>query len=415
MRISDRNVQQSFLNHLTSLRSSMGEVQRKIITQKKVNKPSDSPLGSGKIIGFNERLKSITSFKKNIENGIAFTNYSISALEGIQNQTQMMMVDAVNLKNPTNATSVQDYAQKFNNYLDTIVNLANSQFEGQYLFAGTDYSVKPYEISASGQSVNVNSSDISGEKAIKTTNSTVQKINITGEELFGSVLKYTGNFNNSDAVGTSKSFSQKIYDGNGHEYSIEMTFLKTGDNNYSIATGVKDAGDNIIFTGNNSISFNAATGKIIGLDGTTSKKININIASADLNFTFDVNGLIESGKATAVNSSMDVAGNIFETIIKIKENLKNGVMPNDNQMNLLNGFNQHFLNKISELGNIQNNLNSASNLLQREEMEVTDLLSKENDLDMAEYAIELQNYQNALEVSYKISSIMLPKSLLDYI
>jgi flagellar hook-associated protein 3 len=393
----------------------MGEVQNKIITQKKVNKPSDSPLGSGKIINFNERLTSISSFQKNIENGLAFTNYSVSALEGIHEQTHSMLVDVVSLKNPTNSTSTQDYVQKLTNYLDTIVNLANSEFQGQYLFAGTDYSVKPYEISADGQSVVINSSNLGGEKSIKTSNNTLQKINITGEELFNSAIKYTGNFNSADAVGTAKTFSQKIFDGDGNEFTIEMEFTKSAANTYTLNTGVKDSTDNVVYSGTNSLGFNPATGKITGLDGTTAQKLQVSVPGKNLDFTFDVSGLMESNKATTVNSSMNLNGNIFNTIISIRENLKNGNMPNDNQLDLLNGFSQHFLNKVSELGNIQNNLTSASELLSREETEVTSLLSQENDVDMAEYAIELQNYQNALEVSYKISSIMLPKSLLDYI
>jgi flagellin-like hook-associated protein FlgL len=70
---------------------------------------------------------------------------------------------------------------------------------------------------------------------------------------------------------------------------------------------------------------------------------------------------------------------------------------------------------MSEAGNIQNRLEDTQNMLQSQDLETRELLSKEKDVDMAAALIQLQNEQYSLELSYKVSSMILPMSLLDYL
>jgi flagellin-like hook-associated protein FlgL len=66
-------------------------------------------------------------------------------------------------------------------------------------------------------------------------------------------------------------------------------------------------------------------------------------------------------------------------------------------------------------GGISNKLQATEDILFNREIETLELLSLEKDVDMERAIIDLQTAQYTLDVSYHISSMILPKSLLDYL
>ena len=107
--------------------------------------------------------------------------------------------------------------------------------------------------------------------------------------------------------------------------------------------------------------------------------------------------------------------NIFNTLLDIKENLANGQLPNSEQLAILDGFNNHILDKISSAGDISRRLDNTMQLLDSQELELKDLQSKERDVDIMKAMVELESQQFNLNLGYKISSMILPKSLMDFL
>ena len=62
----------------------------------------------------------------------------------------------------------------------------------------------------------------------------------------------------------------------------------------------------------------------------------------------------------------------------------------------------------------QINLQSTEEILINKEVELSGLISLEKDVDVAQALLELESAQYTLDISYKISSMILPKSLMDF-
>ena len=62
-----------------------------------------------------------------------------------------------------------------------------------------------------------------------------------------------------------------------------------------------------------------------------------------------------------------------------------------------------------------NKLESTNDLLTNQTIELQELLSKEKDVDLAEAIMQMNNTQFNLDMGYKISSMILPKSLMDFL
>lgn len=112
----------------------------------------------------------------------------------------------------------------------------------------------------------------------------------------------------------------------------------------------------------------------------------------------------------------DIDGtDIFNKLIEIRDNLKNGIKPTDDDVKIIEDFSTGIRNHLSEVGNISNKLEDSQTILNNQILNIEELISKESDVDLAAATIDLQNYDYSLQLSYKMSSMFLSRSLLDYI
>ncbi len=298
MRITDSLLQTTFLSNLNNTKNSLSKVQQQLTTQKKINVVSDSPSGSARVMRLTGQLQDINAYIENINNGKTFLQSSINAMEGMQTEIQSILVDFTAIKNAITDDSLPSFGEKLESALDSIIDRANSKFAGKYLFGGTDNSQEPYGYNATPPpNIEQTIADSSGEVKVKISSTISQKINVTGDELFGTI------------------------------------------------------------------------------DGT----------------------------------------DVLNTLYDIKENLKLGVRPSEAEIQVVEDFNEKIISVMASAGNNLNRMDNTLEILSGQELELRDIISKEQDVDIAQSVIEMENQQFALDVAYKTSSMILPKSLLDFL
>ena len=298
MRITDRLLQNSYLYNLGTNKNSMTKIQEQLTTQSKINRPSDSPLGTNRLLRLNNEMQDISTYLDNVTNSYATVDSTINAMNGIQKNIQSTLVNLTAVNDATVGTDLDSFADQLQVYLDSIVEFANTKFNGKYLFGGTDNSQQPYGKNlVPPPDYMQNTVDTSGEQKVKISSSISQKINITGDELFGTI------------------------------------------------------------------------------DGT----------------------------------------DLFNRLSDIITNLRNGNKPTAAEVQEIETFNKQVLDKLSVAGNIKNRLTDTEELLKTQQLNVEELISKEKDVDMARAIVDYENQQYNLDVTYKVSSMILPKSLLDYL
>ena len=298
MRVTDRLLQNSYLYNLNTNKTTMTKTQEQLTTQSKINRPSDSPLGTNRLLRLNNERQDISTYLDNVTNSFANVDATINSMDGIQTRLQSVLVNLTSVNNATIDGDLNSFADQLQVSLDAIVEFANTQFNGKYLFSGTDNSQIPYGKNGTPPPEYIqNTTDVSGEQKVKISANISQKINITGSELFGTI------------------------------------------------------------------------------DGT----------------------------------------DIFNKLNDIIVNLRTGVKPTSAEVKEMEDFQSKMLNKLSVAGNIKNRLTDTEELLKTQQMNVEALISKERDVDMARAIVDYENQQFNLDLTYRVSSMILPKSLLDYL
>ena len=414
MRITDRQINDSYLYNLRNNTTEVRKLQTKLATGKKINSPSDNPLSSSRLIKLNGQLDKLHTYKSNTDYGLSFVQNTTTAMNNIESEVSGLLVSFSEMNNAANS-NLDEYSNKLDSVFESILQTANSKYNGRYLFGGTDHSTVPFEYNSSTGMVDIKSSAPGGTQKIRISKNLEQKINTTGEELFVPEIKLGGKLSLSMASGDSAVQSMKIFNADGNEYNFSVTTTKSADDEFDITYSIKNDAGTEVYNNSQSLKFSNLSGMLQEVDGALPQKLMVDVSDNKIQFQINLNDLKESTDTTSLYHSGNEGVNVLNTIASVKEALKSGTKPNAKQFDILKDFQNHLLGKIADAGNTMNNLDNTTTMLDEQDVEVRDLISRENDVDVASAIIELQDRQYNLDLSYKISSMILPKSLLDYL
>jgi flagellar hook-associated protein 3 FlgL len=417
-RISDLSYTSTYLNNLNLLKNQLSQLNTQISTGKKINKPSDSPTGTSQILRMNNQISQIDTYSNNIQNSLSFVNETTFAMESVQSEVVNVLTNLTSLGNAANDSNLNTFADQIDLSLQSIINSANSEYDGKYLFSGTDQSGKPYGMTADGKSVEVKLNDVSGEQNVRISPNILQKVNMSGQEVFGTIVTQNGSIDVNNNAGDTVTNQQAIYDAGGNQYTLNLMYTKTGANTYSLNYDILDSTNTSIYStppASKTVVFDSSTGSMKSLDGSSSLSFNITDPSKKINFSLDLSPLEEKNSASSVSLSANQKNDIFNTLIIIRDNLRNGIKPTDEQVQTVKDFSSKIVSKLSENGNVVNQLNDTSDLITNQQTNIQELLSNKQDVDVAKAVTDLQNMNYVLDMNYKLASMFLPKSILDYL
>ncbi len=415
MRITESMMSNYYIGSINQLKSKIALLQRRISSGVMIEKPSDSPVGTVKVIRNNDQINQIDTYLKNIQSGLSFLNQTTFALQSIQDEVVNVVGKLEELNNPINQQNMSLYADMIENSLKLMVDVANSKADGKYIFGGTDQSGKPFVYSSGEQTIEQNTK-IRGFNTVRISQGIQQRINITGLEIFSTIITADGTLDRNSAIGNIVTQSRNIYDNSGNQYSLQVNIQKTNNNQYELTYSITDSNSNTIYNSPSpfQLVFNSTTGALETIDGNAPSVINVNVPSNKINFNLDLNQLREADTdQVLLNANQDI--DIFNQLKIIIENLRDGIPPTEEQRAAVNAFNSKVIGKLSEIGNIVNQFTTIESMLTQQNLDLEENNSQVNGVDVAKAIIELQNQDYLLQLSQKLAATILPKSLLDYL
>ena len=418
MRISDSMLSSSYLQNINRSRERIESLQRKIATGNRIEKPSDSPVGASRIMRLSNQISRSDTYLNNIANSLDFLNDTTISLESLQNETLGISEKLVQVTNDSNAGNFDSFADQIDLTLKNMLNLANTESQGKFIFGGTDFSAQPFGTTSDGLSIEVKAKDLSGENFVKTAPNITQKININGAEIFSTAVKQLGNLDVNAAVGDVVSASSQIYNAEGSQFNLNTTYTKTAANTYSLSYDIIDGGGASVFAAAPAVKtlvFNSANGSLESVNGQTDFTFNIKSSGNKIDFNFELTSLSQQNAVSAVSFSANQKMDIFNTLIAIRDNLRNGIKPTIDQTDAVRDFNSRLLDKITEAGNIIRQMTDLEEMHKNQKLYSEELIAKEKEVDIPQAIIDLQNEDYHLQMAYKVSAMILPKSLLNYL
>jgi flagellar hook-associated protein 3 FlgL len=147
MRITNNMISQQILSNLQRNFQSVATLQQVLSTGRKFRLPEDNPLGVAESLNLRQELAENRRYTRNIDQAETDLQLSETTLGTLTDRLQRARVLAVQASNATLPEEsrigvLQEIEQIFQDY----VQLANSNFEGRYLFSGDRTSTSPFEV-----------------------------------------------------------------------------------------------------------------------------------------------------------------------------------------------------------------------------------------------------------------------------
>jgi flagellar hook-associated protein 3 FlgL len=144
-RITGTMLTGSTLNDINSALAKLQRSSNELSSGRKILEPSDDPYGAGRSLDLQSQLDGLGSYTSSVKDGISWTQTAEGSLTNMGEAMQRVRQLLISAGNGTNSQAdLSNIATEVTQLTESIKQDANTQYAGQYVFAGTLTSTAPY-------------------------------------------------------------------------------------------------------------------------------------------------------------------------------------------------------------------------------------------------------------------------------
>lgn len=208
MRITNKLMADTVAQNLYRHTDRLMKTQETVSSGKRINRPSDDPIGMGKVLDYRTALSTIAQYGRNLGQAESWLTQTDSSLGEINTLVVRAKELAVYQATETANAQTRDIAAgEVANLYDQIVQLANSKVGNRYIFAGHQTAAAPFSRDA-GFNVTYHGDDgainvIVGENVTLQVNTAGDDALINGTNVFDVLRDLRNALDANDTAGIS--------------------------------------------------------------------------------------------------------------------------------------------------------------------------------------------------------------------
>ena len=414
MRVANSTMKNEMVNNLKTNYRNMQKIQKQMMTGKKTFVPSDNPINAINSIYSRIRINQINQYEKNISDSKSMINVihdKISSTVNILQRVREISVQAANgiyTREDRQAMGIE-----VEELMKEAISLANSQFEDQYVFAGSKIRNKPfnaiYENSVEAGKEIISKIEYTGDKQIKEIEiNTGDKIKVS----FSGANLFWGTENVVVSLKDSRDFiaqQDSIIRIDNYEVKIDI-----GDNLQTVINKINELVPSVkafkeqLQNGNEVIGFSSSYPHQIIFEDIEGSKV-----LQDL-------GVITNSKNIAQNlhaNTLQKGGALFDILLRFRDSLiqNNSETIGTRDLADLSSSLDNILKKQAEISAIQSRLHIQENDFAVEKVHLIEKRSLNEDVDLAEASIQFSTIQNIHQIALQTAAKYIRPTLLDYL
>ncbi|HLP16654.1 MAG TPA: flagellar hook-associated protein FlgL [Bacteroidota bacterium] len=181
MRVTELNMVSSFLNSVTSSRAKIDKLNKQLSTQKRVNSMSDDPAAATSALRLKDKLTQNDQYQTNITFASSMLSTTVSSLDAASDL--IIRIDA-SLARATTATDLAPFANDMKQMFEELMQIANTNFNGKYIYGGTQTKDIPYTYDPVTNTVSMNPNGVAGSINLDVSPGIQESTNVSGAEVF---------------------------------------------------------------------------------------------------------------------------------------------------------------------------------------------------------------------------------------
>lgn len=192
LRVTSNMMNSQLLLNLNRNGRATNETQLQLSTGRKLNRPSDDPVGMTYSLRYRTELSANTQYQSNVDSALSWLDYNDTALDQVGSILTHLKELTVQASTSTNPQSALDAIKtEVEQLKEQLIDIGNSKLNGKYIFNGQQYDKKPYDFAKDGNNLSV-TTDVGdlltdqGNISFIVGESVQLPINVTGNTIFGS-------------------------------------------------------------------------------------------------------------------------------------------------------------------------------------------------------------------------------------
>jgi flagellar hook-associated protein 3 FlgL len=179
VRIADKMQYNQVQKNISKNRTDMSDLQNQAATQRRINKPSDDPLSTTRVLASRTEEKTNTQFTKNINQAKSFLEFTDQSLSELTELLVRAKELAISQSNDASAGSESRKmtAKEVEQIYNQSVQIANRKLGERYIFSGFKTQTKPFDITGEY-------SGDDGDLKIQTQKDHFLAVNLPGSTVF---------------------------------------------------------------------------------------------------------------------------------------------------------------------------------------------------------------------------------------
>jgi flagellar hook-associated protein 3 FlgL len=141
MRITNKMMADNITAQLSRQTEQMAKTQEQITNGKRINRPSDDPAGISSVLAYRKSIASLDQYSGNISRA----KDHIDTVDNVLGMVSDQLNDAKQIAYDTDPSQRAEMAQQVASIRDQVLQMANYQVDGQYLFSGDRTRTAPYD------------------------------------------------------------------------------------------------------------------------------------------------------------------------------------------------------------------------------------------------------------------------------
>lgn len=144
MRITNNTLSENIVRQIQQLGSQQAKLQTQVASGQRIFNPEDDPTAVGRVLGLESEQRRIAQYTRNADRAFEVSQASFSGLQQIKKVSDRATEIGTLGTGAISPAAAQAYASELDQLIEQTLQLANTKFRNDYLFAGTAVDAAPF-------------------------------------------------------------------------------------------------------------------------------------------------------------------------------------------------------------------------------------------------------------------------------
>lgn len=153
MRITNNTLSESIVRQIQQLGSQQAKLQTQVATGQRIFQPEDDPTAVGRVLGLESEQRQISQYVHNVDRALEVSQASFAGLQEIKKVSDRATEIGTLGAGMISPDAGRAYASELDQLIEQTLQLTNTRFRNDYLYAGTKVDAPPFTATRVGGQV----------------------------------------------------------------------------------------------------------------------------------------------------------------------------------------------------------------------------------------------------------------------